>query len=112
MTSQLYRTVALRLIVAWLLLSVLLCDVTYWLETTRVDNFVFNLASNAAEHFTQATSAEIFNGKAGLHKEKIQGLLNKPQFVAIRLYANDKTLLLETWGTREPVAQYSFKQYL
>lgn len=102
LTNQLYRTVALRIFVAWLLLAILLCGATYWLEATRVDNFVFDLAGNAARHFTRATSTEIFNGKADLHKENIQDLLNKSQFVAIRLYANDQTLLLETWGTREP----------
>ena len=47
LTNQLYRTVALRLFVAWLLLSVLLCGVIYWLETTRLDNFVFASACYA-----------------------------------------------------------------
>lgn len=102
MTNQLYRIVALRLSMAWFLLSVVLGGTAYWLETMRVDNFVFDLASQAAEHFTQVMSVEVFNGKAGLHKENIQDLLNKSQFGAIRLYANDQTILLEAWGTREP----------
>lgn len=100
--NRLHRTVALRLFTAWLLLSASLCGTTYWLETVRVDNFVFGQASQAAIHFTQATGAGIFSGKSAQHNEEIQGLLDRSPFAAIRLYARDQALLLEAWKTREP----------
>ncbi len=103
MKKQLYIAVVLRLLSAWLLLSVLLGSATFWLESTRVDNFVFDLASSAAAHFTQATSAEVFNGQAEKHRDNIQDALHQSQFVAIRLYAENHSLLLEAWKTQEPI---------
>ena len=97
MISSIQRKVAGRLVAAWLILSVILGALTYWMETRRVDNFVFDLATEAAGHFDQPANAAMFHGDPEQHRQALREFLEQTQFVSLRLYVADQRLLIEVW---------------
>jgi len=102
-SSSIQVNVAARLVPAWLILSLVLGALTYWMESRRVDNIVFDLATQAAGHFNTPANAAMFDGDPELHRTALGGFLAKTQFVSIRLYSPARRLLLEVWedGNRD-----------
>ena len=93
--SSVHRIVAARLVPAWLILSVVLGALTYWLESRRVDNLVFGLATEAAAHFDTPANAAMFNGDPEGHRQVLREFLDQTHFVGISLYSSDRRLLID-----------------
>ena len=102
MTSSIQRIVAARLAAAWLVLSVVLGALTYWMESRRADNFVFDLVSEAAGHFNTPANAVTFHGDAEGHRRTLREFLEKTDFVGIRLYSEDQSLRIEVRKAENP----------
>ena len=99
MAPSIQRQVAARLVRAWLILSVVLGALTYWMESRRVDNFVFDLASEAAGHFDTPANAVMFYGDPERHRLALRGFLEQTHFVSLRMYSPERRLLIEVWKT-------------
>ncbi|MEK7439040.1 MAG: HD-GYP domain-containing protein [Pseudomonadota bacterium] len=97
MTSSIRRKVALRLVPAWLILSVVLGALTYWTESRRVDAFVFDLAIEAARHFNTPANAAMFHGDPEDHRQALREFIEQTDFVSLRLYSSEQGLLIEVW---------------
>lgn len=106
MTSSIQRKVAARLVPAWLILSVVLGGLTYWMESRRVDNFVFDLVTEAAGRFNTPANAAMFQGDPEEHRQALREFLEKTRFVSLRLYSSEQRLLIERWeaGNRDLAA--------
>lgn len=99
MTSSIRRKVAARVVPAWLILSVVLGGLTYWMESRRVDSFVFDLAAEAAGHFDTPANAAMFRGDTERHSQALREFLEQTHFVSLRLYSPERRLLIEVWKT-------------
>lgn len=106
MTSSIQRKVAARLVPAWLILSLVLGALTYWMESRRVDNFVFDLATESAGHFNTSANAAMFYRDPEQHRQALREFLDQTHFVSLRLYSAEQRLLIEVWkgGNRDLAA--------
>ncbi len=102
MASSIQRQVAARLVPAWLVLSIILGALTYWIENDRVDDFVFDLATIAARHFETPAHDAIFRGAPEDHRQALRELLEKTDFVGLRLYSAAQRPLVEVWRAENP----------
>ncbi len=99
MTPSIQQKVVVRLVAAWLILSVGLGALTYWMESRRVDNFAFDLATAAAGHFDTPANAAMFHSDPDRHRQALREFLQQTDFVGLRLYSSEKRLLIEVWKT-------------
>ncbi len=99
MTSSIQRKVAARLVPAWLILSVVLGALTFWIESRRVDDFVFDLTTEAAARFNTPANAAMFHGDPEEHRQALRAFLEPTHFVSLRLYSSEQGLLIEVWKT-------------
>jgi len=106
MISSIHRTVVARLVPAWLILSVVLGALTYWTESRRADNVVFDLVTEAAGHFNTPANAAMFHGDPEEHRQALREFLEQSHFVSLRLYSPEQRLLIEIWkaGNRDLAA--------
>ncbi len=93
--SSVHRIVAARLVPAWLILSVVLGALTYWTESRRVDNFVFDLTTEAAAHFDTPANTAVFHGDPEGHRQTLREFLDQTHFVSLSLYSSDQRLLID-----------------
>ena len=89
------RTVAARLVLAWLALSLLAGAATLYLELERVSRMVLGLASNEARGLTAHIEALGSEHAAALRKQATQFL--EGDFVSLRLYDARKDKILEVF---------------
>ena len=99
MTSSIHRNVAARLVPAWLILSVVLGALTYWIESRRVDDFVFDLATEAAVHFDTPANVAMLYDDPERHRPELREFLEQSDFVGLKLYSSEQRLLIEVWET-------------
>lgn len=90
------RLVAKRLLLAWVCLSLLLGTATYYLESRRLDNFVFNLTTEAAQHFNIPNQMD-FETDLSKHHRIVEGFVAESRFAGIRLFDADKKVRTEAW---------------
>ena len=102
---SIHRIILIRLIPAWLILSVIMGGLAYWLESRRVERNVFGLASDAAQHFTPAAEKALLEGSLSDHMHTLRALLNDDQFAGIRLYDQDRNALFAVWGKSDPALE-------
>lgn len=72
---------------------------TFWTESRRVDNLVFDLATDAARHFDTPANAAMFHGDPERHRQALRRFLDQTDFVSLRLYSSEQRLLIEVWRT-------------
>ena len=102
---SIHRVVLVRLIPAWLILSVVMGAAAYWVESRKVDREVFGLATEAAEHFTPAAEKALLEGNPAEHQKTLEGLLHNDQFAGIRLYDKDRKPLFAVWARPDPALE-------
>ena len=95
-----------RLVPAWLILSLVLGALTYWMESRRADDAVSDLVSEAAEHFNTPAHAAMYYGDPERHRQALREFLEQSHFVSLRLYSPEQRLLIEVWksGNRDVAA--------
>jgi len=64
-----------------------------------VDNFVFDLATEAAGHFDTPANAAMFYGDPEEHRQAMRDFFEQTPFVSLRLYSSEQRLLIEVWET-------------
>jgi len=98
-TSSIQRSVAARLVVAWLILSFVFGALIYWMESRRAENVVFDLATEAAGHFNTPANTALFHGDPEAHRQALREFIEQTHFVSLRLYSPEQRLLIEVWKT-------------
>jgi HD-GYP domain-containing protein (c-di-GMP phosphodiesterase class II) len=80
-----------------MILSLVLGALTFWMETRRADNIVFDLVSEAAGHFNTSANAVMFHGDPEQHRPALREFLEQTNFVSLRLYSPEQRLLIDDW---------------
>lgn len=96
------KTVLRHLIPMSVLLLLVFGGLAYWVENRRIDQFVFDQATTAAEHFNVPRNIVLFEDDAESHRAELERFLRETQFIGIRLYSNKKSLLIEAWHETNP----------
>lgn len=100
MDSNIHKKVLTRLLIGWLVFSLLIGGVVFYWEMEKVDDYVLGLATKEAGTFTSDT-LEHFNRIDQAHPEVLQQIRTKADeflknhFTVIELYNRDKEQFLE-----------------
>ena len=97
---ELKKSIATRLLAAWVVLSIVLGIGSYYFESKQIDAFVFSLAAQAAKHFNNPENEAAFLGNLNQHRSVVERFLKDSRFAGIRLFGSNKKLELET-GSRQ-----------
>jgi len=98
---ELKRSIATRLLAAWVVLSIALGFGSYYFESKQIDIFVFSLAAQAAKHFNNPENEAAFLGNLDQHRSVVKRFLKDSRFAGIRLFGSNRKLELESWKTDE-----------
>lgn len=91
----LHRTILIRLLPAWLCLSLVLGFSAYRIESNRVIGYACDLASEEADRFDLSQHRSLFESGAKSHLDAVTTLLQGSRFSALRLYGRNHDPLLE-----------------
>ncbi len=91
-TQNIHRLVVTRLIIGWMLLSVIIGGIVYYLELQKVDKLVFGLATVESRLFTTTLDRNSASRKDAL-KEKADAFI-KRHFIVIELYDENRNQIL------------------
>ena len=109
---SIHKAILLRLIPAWLLLSLTLGGLAYWLESRRVDGYIYTLASEEAQRFDLTADRSLFEGDAERHLPALKSLLHNSQFAAMRIYSKNRKLLLNVREQPDPTLETAIGEQL
>jgi HD-GYP domain-containing protein (c-di-GMP phosphodiesterase class II) len=99
---SLHRTILVRLVPAWLCLSLVMGLSMYRIESSRVIDYACDLASGEADRFDLSRHRFLFEGGAEGHLSAAEALLQDSRFAALRLYGRNHDRLLEVRKTADP----------
>ena len=99
---QLNRMLAIRLCVAALVIGAAAGIVAYQVETRRVESIVLELAAGGARHLESPAMQVLSRGESPENHSALTALLDKNNFVGIRVFDVKKELVYETWTTLPP----------
>ena len=93
-----HRKLIIRLLLAWILLSVLIGAAVFFLEMRKIDAYVVALASEESRDFEKDHS-KFLNNPDQLHLERLREETRKhikdEHFIAVKLYNRDRELIVE-----------------
>lgn len=96
-TRTIHRKLIARLVLGWLLLSVLMGTVVYFVETGKVDDFVVNLAVEESGSFLHDT-VDYLNSPDPAHhallRKRGEEHISHGHFIALALYTRDRREIL------------------
>ena len=95
-----HRAVLMRLIPAWLILSLLFGLTAYWLELRQMDQYVTTLSTRAVDDVQQSAEADLLSHPDRL-AARLDLLLDRTGFVGIQFYDAGRALRVERWRTRD-----------
>ncbi|MBN9424075.1 MAG: metal-dependent phosphohydrolase [Candidatus Accumulibacter sp. 66-26] len=99
---QLNRMLAIRLCVAALVIGAAAGIVAYQVETRRVESIVLELAAGGARHLESPAMEVLSRGESPEEHRALTALLDKSNFVGIRVFDVKKELAYETWASLAP----------
>ncbi|HQU80963.1 MAG TPA: HD-GYP domain-containing protein [Azonexus sp.] len=99
---QLNRMLAIRLCVAALVIGAIAGIVAYQVETRRVESIVLELAAGGARHLESPAMQLLSRGKSPEDHSALSALLDRNNFVGIRVFDVKKELVYETWTNLPP----------
>lgn len=97
LTDNIHKRVIKRLLLVWILLSIIIGAIVYFVEIEKIDDFVVDLAIQESELFVNDFHAYFHNPKPANYnnlKNKIQEHINDMHFITIELYDIDKKKML------------------
>ena len=97
-TRQLRWMLARQLGATALAISVVAGGGAYLVETRRAEQLALERATDGARHFETPAMQMTVDAKAVGGHEALDGLLDRNQFVGIRVFGADKSLIHETWA--------------
>lgn len=96
-TRTIHRKLIARLVIGWLLLSILMGAVVYFVETGKVDDFVVNLAVEESGSFLHDT-VDYLNSPDPAHhtllRKRGEEHIRKGHFIALALYNRDRQKIM------------------
>lgn len=100
-TRTIHRKLIARLVLGWLLLSILIGAVVYFIEIGKVDDFVVNLAIDESGSFLH-DSVDYLNSLDPDHHalEKSEEHIRKGHFIALAIYTKDRQKILDAAPSR------------
>lgn len=109
MPQHTHRTVFKRLLSGWLILSLLIGGIVFYLEMEKVDDFVLELAVKESQPFTANFDP---TDPAQLAKLKRQSSeLIQSHFVIVELYDSAKQKIIEVTDPNKETVEGKLKQY-
>lgn len=99
---QLNRMLAIRLCVAALVIGTAAGVVVHQVETRRVEFIAIELAATGARHLESPAMSILSEGKTLEEHGALAGLLDKNNFLGIRVFNVKKELTYETWVNNLP----------
>jgi len=99
---QLNRMLAIRLCVAALVIGAAAGVVAYQVETRRVESIVLELAASGARHLESPAVQVLSRGELPEDHSALSALLDKNNFVGIRVFNVKNELAYETWTNLPP----------
>ncbi len=96
-TDNIHKRVIKRLLLVWILLSIIIGAIVYFVEIEKIDNFVVDLAIQESELFVNDFHAYFHNpGSANYNnlKNKTQEHINNMHFITLEIYDKDKKKIL------------------
>lgn len=97
---QLNQMLAVRLCVAALVIGAAAGIVAYQVETRRVESIVLELAAGGARHLESPAMQFLFRGESPDEHSALTALLDRNNFVGIRVFDVKKELAYETWANQ------------
>ncbi|WP_051229104.1 HD-GYP domain-containing protein [Paludibacterium yongneupense] len=98
---SIHRTVLVRLIPAWLLLSLMFGGAAYWLELRQMDQYVTTLSTQAINDVQQASAADLLTQPERL-TARLDLLLERTGFVGVLFFDTGRRLRVERWRVADP----------
>ena len=108
---QLNRMLAIRLCVAALVIGAAAGVVAYQVETRRVESIVLELAAGGARHLESPAMQVLARGESREDHSALSALLDKNNFVGIRVFNVKKELAYETWTSLPPAVADGLRQH-
>ncbi len=99
---SLHRTILIRLLPAWLFLSLVMGFSVYQIESHRVIGYACDLASEEADRIDLSRHRSLFEGGAEGHLSAANALLQESRFTALRLYGRNHDHLVEVRKDLDP----------
>lgn len=99
---QLNRMLAIRLCVAALVIGTAAGIVAYQVETLRVESIVLELAAGGARHLKSPAMQVLLWGEPPEDHSDLTALLERNNFVGIRVFDVNRELAYETWANLPP----------
>ncbi|MFH2121047.1 MAG: HD domain-containing phosphohydrolase [Pseudomonadota bacterium] len=95
---HIHRKLIIRLLLAWILLSILIGSVVFFVEMRKIDAYVVALASEESRDFEKDHS-KFLNNPDQLHLERLREKTRKhikdKHFIAIKIYNRDREVIVE-----------------
>ncbi|MFQ5588421.1 MAG: HD-GYP domain-containing protein [Nitrospiria bacterium] len=99
MDKHLHKTLIQRLFLIWLVLSIIIGALVFYLEIEKIDPFVENLAEKESRTFSSRQISTFLNKSAGLDQADIQHdvekRLSESHFIVAELYNQEKKKVIE-----------------
>src|SRR5512135_2366017 len=109
MQQNIHKTVFRRLLLGWLVLSLAIGGIVFYLEMEKVDDFVLDLATEESQPFTANFDPA---DPAKLAKLKQQSAeLFQSHFVVVELYDAAKQKILEATAPKKEAVEDQLKRY-
>jgi len=93
-----HRKLIIRLLLAWVLLSILIGEAVFFLEKRKIDAYVVSLALEESRDF-ERVHGKYLNNPDQLHLERLreetQKHIKDEHFIAVKLYNRDRELIVE-----------------
>ena len=93
-----HRKLIIRLLLAWILLSVLIGAAVFFLEMRKINAYVVSLALEESRDF-ERNHSKFLNNPDELHLERLREEMQKhiedKHFIAVKLYNRDRELIAE-----------------
>ena len=108
--GNIHRTVLIRLVLAWLTLSLVLGAIAFYLEMEKTDRLMLDMAITEARSFTDHMNQEDIAHLEVL-KQKAEDFL-KSDFISVRVYDKTQSKILEVVKQEKDEAKLGIKQHI
>lgn len=97
LTDNIHKRVIKRLLLVWILLSIIIGTIVYFVEIEKIDNFVVDLAIQESELFANDFHTYFHNPEPANYnnlKNKIHEHISNMRFITLEIYDKDKKKIL------------------
>lgn len=96
--KELHRYLITKFLVSGIAISVLVGALVYYWESWRVEKMAFEQAVVSARHFDSPEMRKLLAADRQMSSPELAGLLDKSDFIGIRIFDLSGKVLMEAWG--------------